>query len=383
MNIGITVYPTYGGSGIVGSELGAELAERGHNVHFISSTLPTRLTELSERIHFHEVEMMTYPLFEHQPYSLALATKMATVARAERLDLLHVHYAIPHSISAILARESIKSKRYLPVITTLHGTDITLVGADRSYLPITKYGLQQSDGVTAVSKFLKKATIETFDFDDVEVIPNFICPNHYQRDTGSPLRKELADEGETLLAHVSNFRSVKRPVDCVEILGKVLEKGARARLVMVGDGPQRSACEYRAEQLGIKQYVTFAGKKANISDYLAVSDIFLLPSELESFGLAALEALACEVPVIASRVGGIPEVVTDNETGFLSNFGDVEKMGEDTLKLINDEDLREAFGKAGRESAVTRYSASEIIPQYINFYEKVLGARTASAAERS
>lgn len=383
MNIGITVYPTYGGSGIVGSELGAELAERGHNVHFISSTLPTRLTELSERIHFHEVEMMTYPLFEHQPYSLALATKMATVARAERLDLLHVHYAIPHSISAILARESIKSKRYLPVITTLHGTDITLVGADRSYLPITKYGLQQSDGVTAVSKFLKKATIETFDFDDVEVIPNFICPNHYQRDTGSPLRKELADEGETLLAHVSNFRSVKRPVDCVEILGKVLEKGAKARLVMVGDGPQRSACEYRAEQLGIKQYITFAGKKANISDYLAVSDIFLLPSELESFGLAALEALACEVPVIASRVGGIPEVVTDNETGFLSNFGDIEKMGEDTLKLINDEDLREAFGKAGRESAVTRYSASEIIPQYINFYEKVLGARTASAAERS
>lgn len=383
MNIGITVYPTYGGSGIVGSELGAELAERGHNVHFISSTLPTRLTELSERIHFHEVEMMTYPLFEHQPYSLALATKMATVARAERLDLLHVHYAIPHSISAILARESIKSKRYLPVITTLHGTDITLVGADRSYLPITKYGLQQSDGVTAVSKFLKKATIETFDFDDVEVIPNFICPNHYQRDTGSPLRRELADEGETLLAHVSNFRSVKRPVDCVEILGKVLEKGAKARLVMVGDGPQRSACEYRAEQLGIKQYITFAGKKANISDYLAVSDIFLLPSELESFGLAALEALACEVPVIASRVGGIPEVVTDNETGFLSNIGDIDKMGEDTLKLINDEDLRESFGKAGRESAVTRYSATEIIPQYINFYEKVLGARTASAAERS
>ncbi|HUF04927.1 MAG TPA: N-acetyl-alpha-D-glucosaminyl L-malate synthase BshA [Aridibacter sp.] len=383
MNIGITVYPTYGGSGIVGSELGAELAERGHNVHFISSTLPSRLTELSERIHFHEVEMMTYPLFEHQPYSLALATKMATVARAERLDLLHVHYAIPHSISAILARESIKAKRYLPVITTLHGTDITLVGADRSYLPITKYGLQQSDGVTAVSKFLKKATIETFDFDEVEVIPNFICPNHYKRDPSSPLRKELADEDETLLAHVSNFRTVKRPVDCVEILGKVLDKGAKARLVMVGDGPQRSACEYRAEQLGIKQYITFAGKKANISDYLAVSDIFLLPSELESFGLAALEALACEVPVIASRVGGIPEVVTDNETGFLSNIGDIEKMSEDTLKLIRSEDLREAFGKAGRESAVTRYSAIEIIPQYINFYEKVLGARTASASERS
>ncbi len=379
MNIGITVYPTYGGSGIVGSELGSELAERGHNVHFISSTLPTRLTELGERIHFHEVEMMTYPLFEHQPYSLALATKMATVARAENLDLLHVHYAIPHSISAILARESIKSKRYLPVITTLHGTDITLVGADRSYLPITKYGLQQSDGVTAVSKFLKKATIETFDYDEIEVIPNFICAHSYKRDLDSPLRAELAGDGENLLVHVSNFRDVKRPVDCVEILAKVRNKGANARLVMVGDGPQRSACEYRAEQLGVKQYTHFAGKKANISDYLAVADIFLLPSELESFGLAALEALACEVPVIASRVGGIPEVVTDNETGFLSNFGDVDKMSEDVLKLLGDEEMRVRFGRAGRESAVTRYSATEIIPQYISFYEKVLGAKSANA----
>lgn len=381
MNIGITVYPTYGGSGIVGSELGSELAERGHNVHFISSTLPTRLTELSDRIFFHEVEMMTYPLFEHQPYSLALATKMATVARAENLDLLHVHYAIPHSISAILARESIKSKRYLPVITTLHGTDITLVGADRSYLPITKYGLQQSDGVTAVSKFLKKATIETFDFDEIEVIPNFICPTHYKRNLESPLRKELAGDGERLLVHVSNFRDVKRPVDCVEILGKLHDKGVKVRLVMVGDGPQRSACEYRAEQLGVKQHTHFAGKKANISDYLAVADVFLLPSELESFGLAALEALACEVPVIASRVGGIPEVVTDNETGFLSNIGDVEKMSEDVLRLLNNEEMRVEFGRAGRESAVSRYSASEIIPQYISFYEKILGARSASAGK--
>ena len=208
MNIGITVYPTYGGSGIVGSELGRDLAARGHNVHFISSVLPTRVTELGERVHFHEVEMTSYPLFEHQPYDLALATKMATVARAEKLDLLHVHYAIPHSISAILARESIKEKRYVPVITTLHGTDITLVGADRSYLPITRYALQQSDGVTAVSRFLKKATIETFDYDDIEVIPNFICPQHYRKTADSPLRNELAPNGEKLLVHVSNFRPV-------------------------------------------------------------------------------------------------------------------------------------------------------------------------------
>ena len=379
MNIGITVYPTYGGSGIVGSELGRELAARGHNVHFISSMLPTRLTELGERVHFHEVEMMSYPLFEHQPYDLALATKMATVARAEKLDLLHVHYAIPHSISAILARESIKQKRYIPVITTLHGTDITLVGADRSYLPITRYGLQQSDGVTAVSKFLKRATIETFDFDEIEVIPNFICSCHYKRLPESPLRQELAPDGEKLLVHVSNFRAVKRPVDCVKIFAKVKKKGGNAKLVMVGDGPERSACYYQAEKLGVKDDTIFVGKQANISDYLGVADLFLLPSELESFGLAALEAEACEVPVIATRIGGIPEVVTDGETGFLSDIGDTEKMSDDAMKFLNDEEMRQTFGVKARESAVARYGSELIIPQYISFYEKVLGAQAASA----
>jgi len=376
MNIGITVYPTYGGSGIVGSELGRELAERGHNVHFISSVLPMRVNELGKRIHFHEVEMMTYPLFEHQPYDLALATKMATVARAEKLDLLHVHYAIPHSISAILARESIKEKRYVPVITTLHGTDITLVGADRSYLPITRYGLQQSDGVTAVSKFLKQATIETFDFDEVEVIPNFICPKHYGRLTDSPLRAELAPNGEKILVHVSNFRPVKRPADCVEILAKVKNEFPRVRLVMVGDGPERSAVAYLAEKLGVRDDTIFVGKQANIAEYLGVSDIFLLPSELESFGLAALEAHACELPVIATRIGGIPEVVTDNETGYLSDIGDTEKMSADTLRLLNDEELRRTFGERGRALAIERYSTEKIIPQYIAFYEKVLRGQT-------
>lgn len=380
MNIGITVYPTYGGSGIVGSELGRDLAERGHNVHFISSVLPTRVTELSERVHFHEVEMMSYSLFEHQPYDLALATKMATVARSEKLDLLHVHYAIPHSISAILARESIKQKRYVPVITTLHGTDITLVGADRSYLPITRYGLQQSDGVTAVSKFLKRATIETFDFDEIEVIPNFICSLHYKRLPDSPLRNELAPNGEKLLVHVSNFRPVKRPGDCVEILAKVRAAGENAKLIMVGDGPERSAVYYSAQKLGLKDYAVFVGKQSNIADYLGVSDIFLLPSELESFGLAALEAQACELPVIATRIGGIPEVVTDGETGFLSDIGDIEKMSKDTLGLLRNEDLRRSFGESGREQAVQRYSTDKIIPQYISFYEKVVQkAKTAAA----
>ncbi|MBV9217742.1 MAG: N-acetyl-alpha-D-glucosaminyl L-malate synthase BshA [Acidobacteria bacterium] len=378
MNIGITVYPTYGGSGIVGSELGRDLADRGHNVHFISSFLPTRLTELNDRIHFHEVEMMTYPLFEHQPYDLALATKMATVARAEKLDLLHVHYAIPHSISAILARESIKQKMYVPVITTLHGTDITLVGADRSYLPITRYGLQQSDGVTAVSKFLKAATIETFDFDEIEVIPNFICQKHYKRLEHSPLKEELAPHGERLIVHVSNFRPVKRPADCVKILAKVREAGVNARLVMVGDGPERSACVYLAEKLGMNGNIVFVGKQANIADYMGVADLFLLPSELESFGLAALEAQACEAPVIATRIGGIPDVVSDGESGYLSDVGDIAKMTDDSLILLADEDQRRAFGHRGRELAVQRYSTEKIIPQYIAFYERIV-SRTASA----
>ena len=326
MNIGITVYPTYGGSGIVGSELGKELAARGHTVHFISSALPTRLTELNERVRFHEVEMMSYPLFEHQPYTLALATKMAKVAETENLDLLHVHYAIPHSISAILARESLKPNRRLPVITTLHGTDITLVGADRSYLPITRYGIVQSDGVTAISHYLKNATKEIFQFDDITVIPNFVCASDYHRYPVDELRKTLAPNGEPLLVHVSNFRPVKRPVDCVEIFARVLKKVTNVRLVMVGDGSERMSVEHRAQCLGIHEKCSFVGKQPNIVDYLSASDVLLLPSEQESFGLAALEAMACEVPVIASRVGGIPEVVTDGETGFLSEVGDIEKM---------------------------------------------------------
>ncbi|MGI9067020.1 MAG: N-acetyl-alpha-D-glucosaminyl L-malate synthase BshA [Pyrinomonadaceae bacterium] len=372
MNIGITVYPTYGGSGIVGSELGKELAERGHTVHFISSSLPTRLTELNERVHFHEVEMMSYPLFEHQPYTLALATKMSTVAETQNLDLLHVHYAIPHSISAILAREALKPKRYLPVITTLHGTDITLVGADRSYLPITRYGIVQSDGVTAISHYLKEATKEIFQFDDIAVIPNFVCPSEYARHPVEELRSSLAPQAEPLLVHVSNFRPVKRPVDCVEILARVLAKGINARLVMVGDGSEKTNVEHRARCLGVYDKCVFVGKQPKIVDYLSAADVLLLPSEQESFGLAALEAMACEVPVIASRVGGLPEVVTDGETGFLSEVGDVEKMAADAARLLTDAALRSEMGKRARELALARYRTDIVIPQYIEFYERVL-----------
>ena len=380
MNIGITVYPTYGGSGIVGSELGKELAERGHTVHFIASALPTRLTQLSDRVRFHEVEMMSYPLFEHQPYTLALATKMATVAENEKLDLLHVHYAIPHSISAILARESLKPNRYLPVITTLHGTDITLVGADRSYLPITRYGIVQSDGVTAISQYLKDETRKTFGFDDITVIPNFVCPTEYQRHPVETLRKTLAPEGEPLLVHVSNFRPVKRPVDCVEILARVVKQGIKTRLVMVGDGSERTNAEHRAHCLGVHDKCSFVGKQPRIVDYLSASDVLLLQSEQESFGLAALEAMACEVPVVASRVGGVPEVVTDGETGFLSAVGDVNKMADDAGRLLADAELRSTMGRRARESAVSRYHTNKVIPQYIKFYEEVLNKQRVNRA---
>jgi N-acetyl-alpha-D-glucosaminyl L-malate synthase BshA len=376
MNIGITVYPTYGGSGIVGSELGKELAARGHTVHFIASALPTRLTQLNERVRFHEVEMMSYPLFEHQPYTLALATKMATVAENENLDLLHVHYAIPHSISGILARESLKPNRRLPVITTLHGTDITLVGSDRSYLPITRYGIAQSDGVTAISNYLKRATEETFRFDGerVEVIPNFVCGTEYRRKEMPELRAELAPKGQPLLAHVSNFRPVKRPVDCVEVLARVREKGIDARLVMVGDGSERGRVEHRAHSLGVEANCAFVGKQARIVDYLSVADVLLLPSEQESFGLAALEAMACEVPVVASRVGGVPEVVTDGETGCLAEVGDVEKMADDAARLLADDAARREMGRRARASALSRYSTDLVIPQYLSFYERILAA---------
>src|SRR6187549_1565992 len=371
MNIGITVYPTYGGSGIVGSELGKELAARGHTVHFIASSLPTRLTQLNERVRFHEVEMMSYPLFEHQPYDLALATKMASVAENENLDLLHVHYAIPHSISAILARESIKSHRRLPVITTLHGTDITLVGADRSYLPITKYALEQSDGVTAISNYLKQATIEHFGFDRIEVIPNFVCPEEYKPKIDCDLRESLSPDGSPVLVHVSNFRPVKRPVDCVEILARVLKK-TKARLVMVGDGSERMNAEHRAQCLGIHEQCSFVGKQPKIVDYLSAADILLLPSEQESFGLAALEAMACEVPVIASRVGGLPEVITHEENGFLHPPDDLEGMARSAIALLSDPERHKSVAQAACRRVREEFCVERVVPMYESFYRTLL-----------
>jgi len=374
MNIGITCYPTYGGSGIVGSELGKELAKRGHTVHFISYALPTRITELSDRVQFHEVEVPTYPLFEHQPYTMALATKMMTVAEDYNLDLLHVHYAIPHSISAYLAREVLRSKRYLPVITTLHGTDITLVGADRSYLPITRFGIEQSDGVTAISEYLRRVTCEVFDVRNVRVIPNFVCPDEYRRRPNHQLRSRLAPDGEKLIVHISNFRPVKRITDCVEVFARLRGK-LKARLVMIGDGPDRSAAEWLARSYSVEKDVLFVGKQPVIVDYLSVADLLLLPSQTESFGLVALEAMACEVPVVASRVGGVPEVVVEGETGYFAQVGDVETMADHALKILASDELQRRLGQRGREIAIARFHTDKVIPLYLEFYDEILASR--------
>ncbi len=371
MNIGITVFPTYGGSGIVGSELGRELAERGHAVHFISYALPTRLCRLDERLMFHEVEMFDYPLFEFPPYDLALASKIIEVAENERLDVLHMHYAIPHATAAFLAREMYKPTRYLPFVTTLHGTDITLVGSRKSFLPITRFSIAQSDALTAISQYLADETCRTFGACAVEVIPNFINANEYRRRENERLRSQLAPNGEKLLMHVSNFRPVKRIGDCVRTLAQMRGQ-VNARLVMCGDGPERAGAETLAKDRGVADDVLFVGQVPNIADYLSVADLLLLPSETESFGLAALEAMACETPVIATRVGGLPEVVRDGETGFLVEVGDTQTMAQRAVEILSDEKKQREMGARGRAWAVERFNTEIVIPQYEKLYERLV-----------
>lgn len=381
MKIGITCYPTYGGSGVVASELGKSLAERGHDIHFISSSLPNRIFELNERIHFHEVEVMDYPLFEYAPYALALSTRMAEVAEKENLDLLHVHYAIPHSISAYLAREMLAEKRYLPIVTTLHGTDITLVGRNHSYLPITRFGIQQSDGVTAVSSYLKKATQREFCCDcPIEVIPNFIDGNVFQRRFSAVLRQRFAPRGERLLVHLSNFRAVKRVEDVIKIFATV-QATIPAVLLLLGDGTERSNIQFMAGELGLSDKVFFMGKVNEPSEYLSISDLMLLPSQLESFGLAALEAMACEVPVIATRVGGLPEVVLDGQTGRLAPVGAVEEMAAQAIELLSNEGRLREFGANARRQALHLYDRERIVPRYEAFYEKLMEEQKKRASD--
>lgn len=372
MNIGITVFPTYGGSGIVGSELGKELAHRGHTVHFISYALPTRLCQLNDKLQFHQVDLFDYPLFEFPPYDLALASKILEVADNHKLDVLHMHYAIPHATAAYLAREMYKPKRYLPFVTTLHGTDITLVGSRKSFMPITRFSIAQSDAVTAISHYLSRETCQTFGLCGIDVIPNFINADDYKRVDNPELREQLAPRGEKILIHVSNFRPVKRIEDCIHTLAHMRKlSDMPVKLVLCGDGPSKETAEKLADEYGLRDYVIFAGTVPNIADYLSVADLLLVPSESESFGLAALEALACEVPVIATNVGGLPEVVRSGENGFLVQIGDIQAMAKLAIEILSNEKKQREMGRQGRNYAVDNFNTETVIPMYERLYEKI------------
>ncbi len=377
MRIGITCYPTYGGSGVVATELGIELAALGHEVHFISYSQPFRLNGRDDGIFYHEVPVSSYPLFEFPPYDLALASRMAEVAEFNSLDLLHVHYAIPHSVSALLARQMLATRgRRLPFVTTLHGTDITLVGLDRSYLPITRHAIQESNGVTSISNYLRDKTIADFKVTrPIQTITNFVNCDVYtpiaDEEKRARCRAQYATPDEPLLVHLSNFRPVKRVTDVVKIFGRVARERA-AQLILVGDGPDRSAAEWLAHDLGIHECVHFLGKQERVAELLAIADLMLMPSELESFGLAALEAMACRVPSIATRVGGVPELIEEGVTGLLFPVGDVEAMAAGALSLLNDPARLETMRETARKDAKKRFCANLVVPQYVRYYEQVL-----------
>ncbi len=373
MKVGITCYPTIGGSGVVATELGIALADRGDEIHFISYALPSRLALPRPRVYFHEVVAPTYPLFVSPPYTLALATKMAEVAEHAGIDLLHVHYALPHAISAILARDmSFGNGVRLKVLTTLHGTDITVVGQDRSYLPITRYGIEKSDAATAVSRYLRDVTVREFGIRrEVAVIPNFVDAGLYRPDGASPYAGSLYREGESVLIHVSNFRPVKRIADVLAIFDRVRRR-LPARLLLIGDGPDRSLAERLAESGGFQDQTTFLGNVASIETVLPIAKLFLLPSDAESFGLAALEAMACGVPVIGTNAGGLPEVVRDGATGYLRPVGDVEGMAEAALGLLRDSEKWKAFSREARRRAVEEFPTEAAVGRYRELYARTL-----------
>lgn len=371
MKIGMVCYPTFGGSGVVATELGIELVKRGHEAHFVSYDPPARFACCTPGLSWHEVESVSYPLFRHPPYLLAMASKMAEVAEEADLDLFHVHYAIPHTISGCLARE-ILGRRALPIVTTLHGTDITLVGRHPAYSRVVRFALRDTEGLTAVSESLARQTRTFFDFDgEIEVIHNFVDPQRYRPEAGETIRPTLAAEDELILAHVSNYRPVKNTPDIVRIFAKVAE-AVPARLVFVGDGPERATCRDLARELGVLDRVRFLGETPDVAGLLASADLFFLPSSQESFGLGALEAMACGVPVLASRVGGLPEVVDDGETGLLFEPHDVDGFAAAALALLRDDARREAMGAAARERAKTLFSPAVIVPRYEDYYRRVL-----------
>ena len=373
MKIGILCYPTFGGSGVVATELGLGLAKKGHQVHFITYKRPARLSVFHENVYFHEVSDVNYPLFEYTPYDTALASKLVDVINYERLDILHVHYAIPHAAVAYMAKKIILQDggRYVPVVTTLHGTDITLVGNDHSFAPVVEFSINKSDGITAVSQFLKDKTNEYFQIDrDIKVIYNFIDFGRFKKSDKEHFRKAIAPDGEKILMHTSNFRKVKRVQDVVKIFKKVVQV-LPAKLLMIGDGPERAGCEELCRSMGICHDIRFLGKQDAIEELLALTDVFVLPSGNESFGLAALEAMACEVPVISSNIGGLPEVNIEGETGFLSDVGDVDSMAAATIALLQDPKLLQQFRENARKQA-ERFNIDIILPQYEAYYEEVL-----------
>ncbi len=375
LNIAMICYPTHGGSGVVATELGIGLARRGHKVHFISYSSPFRLRAFQSNVYFHEVDVSAYPLFKYPPYDLSLAAKIVQVAHLNHLDIVHAHYAIPHAISAYLAKQMMRQNR-LKIVTTLHGTDITLVGKEPSFYEAVKFSIEESDGVTAVSGYLRDETKKEFSIArDIRKIHNFVDPERFNGKVTLCAKKNFAPEGEFLLMHTSNFRSVKRLPDTIRILARIRRK-VPAKLLLVGDGPDRQAATDLARDLDVQNHVIYLGTQDYIENLLGCADLFLLPSEEESFGLAALEALSCKTPVIATRVGGLPEVIDSGVDGYLLPVGDVEAMADAALDLLGNKEKLRAFGKNGRQAAIDRFAEDKIIPQYESYYWDILHTRT-------
>jgi len=369
MKIGIVLYPTFGGSGVVATELGKALASKGHEIHFITYSLPVRLDRLRENIFFHEVMVSDYPLFDHTPYEQVLTSKLVDVVKYEKLDLLHCHYAIPHATAAYMAQQILKEEGInIPFITTLHGTDITLVGKDPSFEPVITFSINKSTIVTAVSESLRQDTFDHFHINrEIHVVPNFICIKSYQLDNNEKYKKRYAPNGEIIITHISNFRAVKRVPDVMAIFKKIIEKGIKAKLLLVGDGPERVIAEHQCREWGYCDKVMFLGNLKSTIEVLAISDLFLLPSETESFGLAALEAQAARVPVIASNTGGIPEAVEHGFSGFLSDVGNTEEMAENAVAIIKDPETLEQFKKNAYAQA-EKFDIDQILPSYEELY---------------
>lgn len=380
MKIGIVCYPTYGGSGVVATEIGMGLAKNGHEVHFITYKRPARLSAFQANVYLHEVSSVDYPLFEYAPYESALASKLVDVIKYEGLDVLHVHYAIPHAAVAFMTKQILKSQGLkIPVVTTLHGTDITLVGSDPSFAPVVEFSINQSDGVTAVSDYLKEKTRDTFKIkNEIEVIYNFIDFNRFRKTDKEHFKKAIAPEGEKIIGHVSNFRKVKRVEDTIHIFKKIHDK-LPSKMLLIGDGPQRQKMENLCREMGLCEEIRFLGKQDAVEELLSICDLFLMPSANESFGLAALEAMAVEVPVVSSNIGGLPEVNVNGETGFLCKVGDVEVMAQRAIHILEDEERLLKF-KKGALAQAKRFDIERILPQYEAYYKKVIDKVKSSAA---